>query len=153
MPAYQKRAKGASAPAFISLLRWDGGFGTYGGKVDTGESLDEALRREFLEESGIDLNMLTHSPEPLCRTMSQGWEIFSYKLETTCEEYKALLQSTLSVIEKTHEASGVVSMSMTNCYPTDHDGVTGWKRFVNKNRFHGSGDIEVKILTEWLDQG
>ena len=48
-----------TGPSGRSLLvrttKWRGLWGVPGGKVEYGESLEEALRREFMEETGLEL--------------------------------------------------------------------------------------------------
>ena len=42
----------------VKTTKWQGSWGVPGGKVDWGESLEDALRREFQEEVGLDLRQI-----------------------------------------------------------------------------------------------
>jgi nucleoside triphosphatase len=43
----------------VRTTKWRGSWGVPGGKVEWGETLEDALRREFLEEVGLELSGVT----------------------------------------------------------------------------------------------
>ncbi|CAN5854275.1 NUDIX domain-containing protein [soil metagenome] len=47
---------------FVKTHKWKGSWGVPGGKVDYGETLQEALKREFLEETGLTLQDIRWGP-------------------------------------------------------------------------------------------
>lgn len=86
--AYQKYlSAGATAtmPMVLAMLRWDGMFGTMGGKVDPGETLQQALRREACEEA--DFWVPAHAKMTQLGTfLTQEWHVHSFALEVTHHE-------------------------------------------------------------------
>ena len=72
-------------PRVLAQLRWDGTFGTAGGKVDPGETLQEALAREVREELGYTL---PHNCEPVefATFDNHGWHIHAHRLEVSYAE-------------------------------------------------------------------
>lgn len=47
---------------FVKTHKWKGSWGVPGGKIDYGESLQAALKREFLEETGLTLHDIHWGP-------------------------------------------------------------------------------------------
>ncbi|HDR9106021.1 NUDIX hydrolase [Paraburkholderia sp. A2RO-4L] len=92
-------------PMVLSLLRWDGMFGTMGGKVDAGESLREALSREVGEEADFWLPK-DQELEELGTFLYGPWHIHSFALEVTFEELLEARQKAIAL--NTPECAGWV---------------------------------------------
>ena len=45
----------------VKTTKWKGAWGVPGGKVDWGETLEQALKREFREEVSLDLFNIEHA--------------------------------------------------------------------------------------------
>lgn len=147
---YAKRCSESTAPAVIAQLRWDGGFGTFGGKVDPGEGLVDALVREVHEETSVDIGIMTSMLVPIAVCVEAGWEIHSYSLELDSTAFYKLVEVSATQARETGESCGVVAVSLTKHYPDDHDGPTGLERFL-QNRFHGSGKTEFVQLVQNIE--
>jgi 8-oxo-dGTP pyrophosphatase MutT (NUDIX family) len=66
-------------PAVPGVLRW----GTIGGAVDPGESLEQAAVREMREETGLDVDP-AHLTAPFLRTMHEfSWDGIVYRGDNT----------------------------------------------------------------------
>lgn len=91
-------------PTFIMINRADGRIGFVGGKVDPGESLEEAARRETLEEIGYQLN---HPLEPLVAHDLDTFSTHVFASELSYEQLKQIQRDAHQAEHFCSEITGV----------------------------------------------
>ncbi|GBG14462.1 DNA mismatch repair protein MutT [Novimethylophilus kurashikiensis] len=134
---------GGQYPMVLSLLRWDGSFGTMGGKVDPGESLYEALCREAVEEASFEIG---HDDDvrPLATYLDDEWHMHSYCLELPYSRLEAARESA-SMVGRSPEVAGAVIVPAFN-YPARMNGAPrGRDAFLTMN-FFSTSKVELNEL-------
>lgn len=131
----------SKVPGVLLQLRWDGMFGAPGGKVDPGETLDQALAREIKEEIDYDLDV--SQVKPLISLRMGEYHIHSYKLVVSAED-----------LFKIRDGASVASMSAMECsgynivhaaqYSKDNE-VRGILKFL-QNQFSATARLELLLL-------
>jgi len=130
-------------PMVMATLRWDGTFGTLGGKVDPGESLKQALAREVFEESSYRIPEGA-SIEAL-GTFTQGeWHVHSFALELTADELFAVRANAYAGAE----VAGYCIVP-TFDYRPGYTGPRGVSAF-RMNQFCGTAKVEFELLVETI---
>lgn len=124
------------------MVRWDGSFGFVGGKVDDGESLIEAAKRESMEEinhipKDSDLKLVC-SHSMVDGNFKQNTHVFAC-LVTPEEMYEIRRKSTTSFHAQV-ESAGFVVVHMVKNAPTN----------LKANTWAGTALAELNIL---LDSG
>lgn len=134
-------------PMVFALLRWDGMFGTVGGKVDPGESLRLALAREVCEEANF---WLSNSDEPvqLGTFVDDGWHIHSFALEVTYAELVEARAKASAVQHASPECAGFCLVP-TGEYTPRVDGPRGVEAF-SANRFCSTAKLEFEALLKLI---
>ncbi|WP_157657769.1 NUDIX domain-containing protein [Burkholderia ubonensis] len=138
-------AEGAAdtMPMVMALLRWDGRFGTMGGKVDPGESLREALSRESCEEANYWLAS-DAEPEMLGTFQDGDWHVHSFALEVTYPELVAARAQASAMSNASPECAGWVIAPM-GTYRAEDDGPRGVEAF-RVNHFASTAGLEFDVL-------
>ena len=134
-------------PMIFIQLRWDGVFGTVGGKVDPGESLLEALKRETQEEIGYAIPTGAEV-EPFSTFEREGWHIHAYRLQLTYDE---LLEVRNRAHLAEHAGSEVSGYNLVHAidYRPDSDKPRGIRAFL-QNRFSATAKLELELLLKHL---
>lgn len=137
----------ATMPMLLVMLRWDGGFGTMGGKVDPGEALRRALARESGEEANFWLAG-SYELEELGTFRDGDWHVHSYALEVTYEELVEARTKACKVSEKSPECAGW-AIAPTQDYTPDDDVARGVTAF-RTNYFRSTAGLEFDALLELI---
>lgn len=135
-------------PMVFALLRWDGMFGTVGGKVDAGETLRQALEREACEEANF---WLSGSDEPVqlgTFVDDDGWHIHSFALEVTYAELVEARAKASAVQHASAECAGFCIVPAGD-YKPRVDGPRGVDAF-NQNRFCSTAKLEFELLLKLI---
>lgn len=143
---YQKRLAAESRgpyPMVLAALRWDGSFGTMGGKVDPGESLLEGVRREAYEELGFELRD-DDVPVPLTTYLDGDWHMHSFSL---CVPYARLaeVRATASHAGRSPEVAGAV-IAPAFAYPDKLDGTPRGIEAFRQMKFFSTSKFELDAL-------
>lgn len=143
---YEKRlAEGSQGPypMVLASLRWDGSFGTMGGKVDPGESLRDAVRREAHEELSFDVRD-DDILEPLATYRDGGWHMHSFSL---CVPYSRLAEARekASAAQRSAEVAGVVLVPAF-AYPAKLDGTLRGIDAFRQMKFFCTSKLELEAL-------
>lgn len=133
----------SNMPMILALLRWDGSFGTMGGKVDPGESLREALTREACEEANFWLAR-DEALEVLGTFRDGDWHVHSFALEVSYAELVEVRAKASSVGHTSPECAGWV-IAPTGEYRPGDDGARGVEAFRNNN-FASTAKLEFDAL-------
>ncbi|KVP96641.1 hypothetical protein WJ97_12215 [Burkholderia ubonensis] len=134
----------STMPMVLALLRWDGRFGTMGGKVDPGESLHEALSRESCEEANFWLPKDAEL-EALGTFQDGDWHIHSFALEVSYAELvEARAKASSSSSQASLECAGWVIAPMGD-YRPEEDGPRGVDAFL-ANHFASTAKLEFEVL-------
>ncbi len=131
-------------PMVLTLLRWDGTFGTMGGKVDKGESLMQALFREAGEEIGFWLPD-GKNPEPLGTFQDGPWHIHSFSLEMSYYELLGVRTDASALKNASPEVAGVV-LAPTGQYRPGKEGVPRGRTAFEGNQFCSTAKLEWDLL-------
>lgn len=133
----------ATMPMVLVLLRWDGMFGTMGGKMDPGESLREALTREASEEANFWLANAAE-PEALGTFQDCDWHVHSFAMEVSHAELVEARAKASVVSHATPECAGWCIIP-TGAYQPGEDGARGVEAF-RGNRFVSTAKLEFDAL-------
>lgn len=136
-------------PMALAMLRWDGMFGTMGGKVDPGETLKQALGREAAEEGNFWLPenaVLT----PLGTFTTQAWHVHSFALEVTYEELLRARENASSAEDSTPECAGWCIVPLADYQPwwAGQRGVSAFRQ----NNFVTTAGLEFDALCQLVQQ-
>ena len=126
-------------PMAMMQLRWDGSFGVAGGKVDEGETLEQALHREIKEEIAYEIKG-TPVPMATFKDKSSPWHIHSYSLEVSFEELIKARNESVNAEHRISECSGYVVIHMAN-----YKNGLGLEKF-KENQFCATALREFEIL-------
>lgn len=134
-------------PMVLVMLRWDGGFGTMGGKVDPGESLRRALARESGEEADF---WLANSAEleALGTYQDGNWRVHSFALQVTYDELVEARTKATKVSQTSSECTGWC-IAPTQDYSPDDDVARGVTAF-RTNYFRSTAGLEFDALLELI---
>lgn len=130
-------------PMVLTLLRWDGRFGTMGGKVDPGESLRVALEREACEEADFWLPGST-DVETLGTFADGDWHIHAFALEVS---YAELVEARAKASDARHASPECAGWAIvpTGQYRDGENGARGLEAF-RKNHFASTAGLEFEAL-------
>lgn len=139
----------ARMPMVFALLRWDGTFGTIGGKVDPGESLRTALEREACEEANFWLSG-SDEPEPLGTFMdstwpNEIWHVHSFCLEVSYAELVELRAKASAVSHASPEVAGFALAPLGDYRPAGTGAPRGRDAF-RQNSFCSTAKLELDAL-------
>lgn len=135
-------------PLILALLRWDGTFGTMGGKVDPGESLRQALARESFEEAGFTLAD-TDQPEILGTFQDGLWHIHSFTLALPFATLVDVRAAASMASKATPECAGF-NLVPAAAYLPHPDGYPRGVEAFRENRFCSTAKLEFDLLLEKL---
>lgn len=130
-------------PMVLTLLRWDGTFGTAGGKVDPGETLREALAREVKEELAYDLPAACE-PVEFATFDNHGWHIHAHRLEVPYAELLRIRNQAVTAEHAEAECSGYNLVHVERYRPTG-DRPRGIEAFL-QNHFCATAKRELELL-------
>ncbi|GCD12649.1 NUDIX domain-containing protein [Clostridium tagluense] len=137
-------------PLVLMQMRWDGGLGFVGGKVDkedkingmiTQEVLKNALIREVKEEINLDL-LDRENLKPLCTYQDKNVDIHNFSLEVSEEIFYFIFKNSVNSEHMITENSGNVV-----CHVANYKDDKGYQRFI-ENRFCATSLMELKHLIE-----
>lgn len=136
-------------PMVFAVLRWDGMFGTIGGKVDAGESLRQALAREAAEEANY---WLAESAEPvqLGTFIDEDWYVHSFALEITFAEMVEVRSQASAAQHASPECAGYCIVP-TQAYQPCSAGPRGIEAF-SLNSFCSTAKLEFDVLLSRINQ-
>lgn len=136
-------------PMAFALLRWDGTFGTIGGKVDPGESLRTALAREALEEANFSLPQDVEV-EALGTFKYDSWHIHSFCLELSYTDLLSVRAKASAFAHASPEVAGFNIVPAVNYRPASDSEPRGVEAFL-QNRFCGTARLEFDALLAKLE--
>jgi ADP-ribose pyrophosphatase YjhB (NUDIX family) len=130
-------------PMVLAMLRWDGRFGTMGGKANPGEPLQHALARESCEEADF---WLSGSDEPVqLGTATDGdWHIHSFGLQVSYAELLDARTKATRVANRSPECAGWCVVPAGSYLPADN-GPRGVEAF-RANHFASTAGLEFDTL-------
>lgn len=134
-------------PMVFAILRWDGMFGTIGGKVDEGETLRQALARESMEEANFWLSQ-SESPVALGTFFDRDWHIHSFALEVDFDELVSARAKASEIQNASPEVAGFCVVPAGDYTPRS-DGPRGVEAF-NANRFCSTAKLEFELLRKLI---
>jgi ADP-ribose pyrophosphatase YjhB (NUDIX family) len=127
----------------LAMLRWDGRFGTAGGKVEPGESLRSALARESCEEADFWLSA-SDEPVQLGTAIDSDWHIHSFGLQVSYAELLEARTKATRVANQSPECAGWCVVPAGSYLPGDN-GPRGVEAF-RANHFASTAGIEFDAL-------
>jgi U8 snoRNA-decapping enzyme len=136
-----EHVKNANVPTIIMQMRTDGSIGFVGGYVNDGETVQEGLLREIIEEIGANLDVARI--EPLATFMTEKVNIHSFCYEV--EDLKTIMEiqaKSLTAVHNPAEHGGCFLHKIVN-----YDLCKGHSNFL-KNQFSGTAKQELKILVK-----
>lgn len=139
---YLPKGENETMPMVLVLLRWDGTFGTMGGKVDEGESLQQALARESFEEAHYRIPA-DAEPECLGTFVDGPWHIHSFCLELPFQDLLQVRAVGSQMENVSPEVSGfVVAPAGHYLAGAAPRGVAAFK----ENQFCSTAKLEFELL-------
>jgi ADP-ribose pyrophosphatase YjhB (NUDIX family) len=135
-------------PMVLAMLRWDGRFGTMGGKVEPGEELRVALARESCEEADFWLSS-GDEPIQLGTALDGDWHIHSFALQVTHTELVEARAKASSVSHASPECAGWCIVPTGDYRPGDN-GARGVQAF-RANHFASTAGMEFDLLLEHIE--
>ena len=131
----------------LSELRWDGMMGAVGGAVEDDDiSLEEAVRREAIEEIGYDLNVDNLKPLATIKNIYSGAHNHSYSYEVTYEELQRIHNNASTGIHFSAENSGVNLLHICK-YKTGSGTERGYN-IILEQKFVGTSKLELQKLVK-----
>ena len=130
-------------PMVLALLRWDGRFGTMGGKVDAGEKLRVALSREACEEADFWLPS-DADIEQLGTFQDCDWHIHAFAHEVSYAELVEARAKASAINHASPECGGWV-IAPTGVYRPGDNGARGVDAF-RLNHFASTAGLEFEAL-------
>jgi len=131
-------------PMVLTLLRWDGMFGTMGGKVDPGESVRSALARESCEEANYWLSNVDE-PEQLGTYVDSDWHIHSFAMEVSYTELVEIRAKASAINNASPECAGWCIVPVGRYVPNDDNNPRGVDAF-SANNFASTAKLEFEAL-------
>lgn len=143
---YLPQGAPATMPMVLAMLRWDGMFGTIGGKVDAGESLLQALAREVKEEAAFCL-VSCDEPEALGTFVDGAWHIHSFALEVSHAELVEARSKATIHQKDSAECAGFCIVPTGAYVPGEEVGPRGLEAF-RRNAFCSTARLEFDELVK-----
>jgi U8 snoRNA-decapping enzyme len=146
-----KERRGDKIPLVLMLLRWDGCIGFPGGKVDSGEDLETALKRELREE--INFNVDLRKAKLLCSlaTESNDRHIHCYEYNVGDESwFRHAITQAAQAEHFLSESQGCFGVQIAH-----FEGGGGIYDFL-KNNFKATAKMELECLIrtkKWVPLG
>lgn len=147
---YRPAGADEAMPMVFALLRWDGTFGTMGGKVDPGESLHVALSREACEEANFWLPENAEI-EQLGTFQDGPWHIHSFCYELTYGELVSVRGHASAQAYAHPEVAGFVIAPAGEYMPGANGAPRGVGAF-SHNQFCSTAKLELDLLLHKLSQ-
>lgn len=135
-------------PGIFCIVRWDGFFGTIGGKVDSDESLEVALQREALEEIGLDLTTLAAKCSPLISFDAQRYNSHVYQCEVSASQLYQIRDTASTINEKSRECCGYNVLHATRYRSTASNKQNGLNSFLAQQFIGASKAGLLKLILE-----
>jgi len=145
-----KELRGDQIPLVLMLLRWDGFVGFPGGKVDEGEDLITALRRELREE--INFNVDPKKANLLCSLATQNDDrhIHCYEYNVGKSWFRHAITQAAQAEHFLSETQGCFGVQVAH-----FEGGGGIYDFL-KNNFKATAKMELECLIrtkKWVPLG
>lgn len=133
-------------PTILSVLRFDGTFGTVGGKVEKDETLLQALHRECIEEIGYEIKDIESNVRPLATFFEEetGYLINSFTCRVDYEELVKIRNNAVNSSNSLAECSGY---NLIHC--VEYKGNLGIEQFL-KQQFSATAKMELELMLENL---
>lgn len=135
---YNKLTGRKYIPIVLSLSRHDGYIGFIGGKVDPGETLKQALKREVMEEAGIEID--TQNAIPLATYDGENANIHSFKYEVTYSQLKKIVKN---IENAEHFGIEITGYALNHINNYINEG--GYSQLLNQN-WKATGKMELEEL-------
>lgn len=97
----------------LTAVRWDNRFGYIGGRVEKGESLEEALVREVSEEIGFDLNPYKDNIDIICKNhhAKKSLDIYTCECKISIDDMRFILGNWFSAKDAEFEIAGICAIN------------------------------------------
>ena len=144
-PSMTPERKNAFYPVVVLGMRWDGHLGAIGGKVDKGETAEEAVCRETDEEIAYELEIEDLRPLISHQSATMRLDAFMYDLGTSS------LNNLRYLIADATEAEGAISeLTPVIAHLCDYGNGQGWGNLRGSNMLSTMVAEELDALRKFM---